>query len=119
MFPINPEGVIRYATEDVEVGGVAIPAGSAVMVGGPAAAFDPEVFGEPLRFDVTRSVNPHLSFGYGPHFCVGAALARAELQLTFVGTLRRFPGLRLAVPSSALRLKPSLAGGFEELPVTW
>jgi cytochrome P450 len=119
MYPLNPQGVFRYPTEDVEIGGVAIPAGNPVLVGGPAAAFAADVFDEPLRFDITRTTNPHLSFGYGPHYCLGAPLARAQLRAVFRTIFRRFPTLRLAVPLDQLRPRVSIAGGFHELPVTW
>lgn len=116
-FPINADGVPRLASEDVEVGGVLIPAGSTVVVGGPAAAFDPAHFPDPLRFDVTRAGAPHLSFGHGAHFCVGAALARTQLRIALPALLRRFPELRLE--QDKLRIKQTLAGGLEELLITW
>jgi cytochrome P450 family 112 subfamily A len=119
MCPLNAQGVFRYPTEDIEVGGVPIPAGSPVLVGGPAAAFAADVFDDPLRFDITRNTNPHLSFGYGPHYCLGAPLARAQMQTVFGTVFRRFPDLRLAVTPDQLRPRASIAGGFHELPVTW
>lgn len=119
MYPLNPQGVFRYPTEDAEIGGVRIPAGSPVLAGGSAAAFDPEHFDDPLRFDVTRARNPHLTFGYGPHYCIGAPLARLELETVFGTVFQRFPNLRLAVPAAELRPRMSLAGGFQELPVIW
>jgi cytochrome P450 len=119
MYPLNPQGVFRYPTEDVEIGGVPIPAGSPVLVGGPAAAFATDTFEEPLRFDITRTNNPHLSFGYGPHYCLGAPLARAQMQAVFGTVFNRFPDLRLAIALDELRPRASIAGGFHELPVTW
>ncbi|TWP52024.1 cytochrome P450 [Lentzea tibetensis] len=116
-FPINADGVPRLASEDVAVGGVVVPAGSTVIVGGPAAAFDPAHFPDPLRFDVTRDGAPHLSFGHGAHFCVGAALARTQLRIALPELLRRFPDLRLE--QDKLRIRQNLAGGLEELLVTW
>ena len=77
-------------------------------------------FADPDRLDVTRASNPHLGFGAGPHHCLGAALARMELQEALGGLLRRLPGLRLAVPEERLRFKPGLVvRSLESLPVTW
>jgi nocardicin N-oxygenase len=67
-----------------------------------------------------RIDNPHLTFSAGPHFCIGASLARAELQIATESLLRRFPTLRLAVPASELRRQDgALLEGFLEIPVTW
>jgi len=119
MCPLNAQGVFRYPIEDVEIGGVTIPAGSPVLVGGPAAAFAADTFEDPLRFDITRTTNPHLSFGYGPHYCLGAPLARIQMQAVFGTVFGRFPDLRLAVEPDQLRPRASIAGCFHELPVTW
>ena len=70
----------RIATVDLEIGGVRIPAGSYVALSIPSANRDPRRFPEPDRFDVTRDDNRHFTFGYGVHHCVGAAIARAEIQ---------------------------------------
>ncbi|MGH3864723.1 MAG: cytochrome P450 [Pseudonocardiaceae bacterium] len=95
-------------------------AGDAVLRNGVAANRDPTVFADPDRFDITRPSNSHLSFGYGPHFCVGASLARLELRAVFTALLRRFPTLELAVPVEELHLRDDLVtGGFTALPVTW
>jgi cytochrome P450 len=110
----------RWATADVEVSGVTIQAGELVLVGLPAANRDERVFDNPLRFDITRERNPHVAFGYGPRFCLGAPLARVELQVVFGTLFQRFPGLRLAVPLEEIREKSHLlTGGVERLPVTW
>ncbi len=89
-------GFPRYATEDVEVGGVLVRAGEPVLVSFGAANRDPLRFGSPeeLRFD--RENNQHIGFGHGVHHCLGAPLARLELQEAIGGLLRRLPGLRLA-----------------------
>jgi pentalenolactone synthase len=113
-------GVPRYARDDVQVGGVTIRAGEAVLLNGGAGNHDGRVFGDPERFDVARHPNPHLTFGFGPRFCIGAPLARIELQAVFAGLVRRFPTLRLAVPMERLRVRDDLlTGGLTELPVTW
>ena len=72
------------------------------------------------RFDVTRDAASHLSFGAGVHHCLGAQLARVELQEAFRGLIGRLPGLRLAVPASDLEFKPGMAiHSLRELPVRW
>ena len=112
--------VPRYALEDVEYGGVTIRAGDMVLLGNDAANRDAHAFADPDRFDIRRERNPHLTFGHGARFCVGAPLARIELQSVFPALLRRFPALRLAVPVEHVREKSHLVtGGLEELPVTW
>ena len=71
-------------------------------------------------FDITRSPNPHLTFGHGAHYCIGASLARIELQEVFTRIPARLPGLRLAVPRTGLRLRTDrLTGGLAELPLAW
>ncbi|KAA6220141.1 cytochrome P450 [Streptomyces filamentosus] len=116
----NAVGLSRIATEDVEVGGVRIPAGDAVYVSYLAANRDPEVFPEPDRLDFDRVHNPHVAFGHGPHYCPGATLARLESEILLASLWDRFPGLRLAVPEEALRWqRGALIRGPETLPVTW
>jgi nocardicin N-oxygenase len=95
--PGNGFGISRYATEDIEVGGVLIPAGATVLVARHAANRDPDHFPDPDRFDPRRpDANQHLTFGSGPAYCFGAPVARLELQAGFAALLRRFPSLRLA-----------------------
>ena len=110
----------RYAREAIEIGDVTIQPGEAVLLSGGAANRDERVFGEPDRFAIERQPNPHLTFGYGSHFCIGAPLARIELQAVFARLLSRFPTLCLAVPPEAIRFRTHvLTGGLFELPVTW
>jgi hypothetical protein len=85
----------RLAAEDVELGGRMIRKGQAVMAVMAAANRDPERFPDPDRFDVARSDNRHLAFGYAAHFCFGAALARVEGQEVFEALIRRLPDLEL------------------------
>src|SRR5579859_2930109 len=81
---------------------------------------DERAFADPDRFDVARHPNPHLTFGYGPRFCIGAPPARIELQTVFGRLFRRFPALRLAVPAAELAVRHDLlTGGLTALPVTW
>ncbi|MFI0466212.1 cytochrome P450 [Saccharopolyspora sp. 5N102] len=113
-------GLPRYAREDVEIGGVTIRAGEAVLLDTTLANFDGSAFDEPDRFDVTRAPNPHLAFAHGPWHCLGAPLARIELRTVFASLLPRFPALRLAVPVEELRLSAdSFTSTLVELPVTW
>lgn len=113
-------GVPRYAHADVEVGGTTIPAGDAVILAPQAANRDPRVFPDPGVFDITRATNPHLTFGHGIHYCVGATLARVELQEAFSRIVSRLPSLMLAVPREELHWQSDrLTGGLDKLPVTW
>jgi cytochrome P450 len=73
-------GIPRVPTEDITVAGVSIPAGSYLTVSVPSANRDPRRFADPDRFDITRTDNRHLTFGFGIHHCVGASVARAEIQ---------------------------------------
>ncbi len=86
----------RWVLEDLEVGGVPVPRGTELSLLFGSANRDPEVFDDPGILDVGRRVNPHLSFGVGTHFCLGAVLARLELQTSFETVLRRIPGLEPA-----------------------
>ncbi|TMD02172.1 MAG: cytochrome P450 [Chloroflexi bacterium] len=108
----------RYAREDVEVGGVTIPRGSLVLVGVASANTDGAQFTDAERLDLGRSENRHLSFGLGPHYCLGAPLARLEGRIAIGELVRRFPDLRLAVPPEQLRWRPGiLLRGLVSLPV--
>jgi cytochrome P450 len=116
----QPVGLPRYANTDFTFGGVTIQTGELVMLGLRTANLDEQRFPEPDRFDVHRTRNLHLTFGHGPRFCVGAPLARIELQILFPALLDRFPTLRLAVPVESLRGRDELlTGGLVALPVTW
>ncbi|HET8681715.1 MAG TPA: cytochrome P450 [Micromonosporaceae bacterium] len=108
--------LIRYATADTEVAGVAVPRGSSVVVALGAANRDPRRFADPAVFDPLRSDNRPLSFGAGPHYCTGAALTRVEGQLAFPRLFQRFPGLALAGdPGPPTKL---MFRGYETLAVT-
>src|SRR5205823_5598942 len=118
----QPEGIPRWANADIPLDDVTIPAGDLVVLSGQSANMDERVFNNPKAFEPRRAENPHLTFGYGPHFCMGAPLARIELQTVFGTLFRRFPGLRLAIPAESLRLRTNLitvGGCLAELPVTW
>lgn len=114
------DGVPRWASSPIEAGGVTIEPGDLVLLSLRTANSDETQFPAPAAFDVARERNSHLTFGYGPHFCIGAPLARLELQVALSALLRRFPTLRLAVPAAELRPRTGmLTGGLRELPVTW
>ncbi|NKL08487.1 cytochrome P450 [Rhizobium leguminosarum bv. viciae] len=122
MYPPGAgwDGIMRYPRTDVTIAGVLIPAESKVLVGLPATSFDPRHFDDPDIFDIGRAEKPHLAFSYGPHYCIGEALARLELKVVFGSIFQRFPRLRLAVAPEELNLrKDIITGGFEEFPVLW
>ncbi|MFE9763027.1 cytochrome P450 [Streptomyces sp. NPDC005808] len=113
-------GLSRIAMEDVEISGVRIREGDAVYVSYLAANRDPQVFPDPEMIDFSRNPNPHVSFGFGPHYCPGGMLARMESELMVDALLDRVPGLRLAVPPEQVPFrKGALIRGPEALPVTW
>ncbi|GGO90708.1 cytochrome P450 [Wenjunlia tyrosinilytica] len=111
---------IRITLEDVELGGTVVPSGSAVIAPISSANRDASVFRDPDTMDILRDDNKHIGFAYGTHFCVGSALARAELQIGLRTLFERFPGLHLTVPPQELRWRMTAAlGGYEEIPVAW
>lgn len=119
--PINTAAMFaRYATQDVPLGGVTVRAGEAVLPALAAGNRDPAVFEDPERIDITRKANPHLAFGHGPHHCVGAQLARLELQESLSVILARLPGLRLAGGEAAVRWQYGvIVRGPSILPIAW
>ncbi len=110
----------RMATEDVRLRDVTVHAGDAVLVNTQSANRDETVFHHPAELDLTRRDNPHIAFGHGAHHCLGAQLARLELQVALASLLRRFPRLALAVPADEIPWKTGLlVHGPVALPVTW
>jgi len=106
----------RNATRDVELGGQTIKAGDKISLWYISANRDESVFDEPFRFDITRDPNPHIAFGGGgPHFCLGAQLARLEIRLLFEELARRVP--RLEALGEPDRLRSNFIGGIKHLPV--
>ncbi|MCX2185374.1 cytochrome P450 [Streptomyces sp. SKN60] len=112
---------LRVATEDLTIGETGIRKGEAVIASLGSANHDAEVFADPDRFDVERTPNVHLSFGYGIHHCLGAQLARLEMQIALRTLIERLPDtLKLAVPADWLTWKTGLtARALVNLPVTW
>jgi cytochrome P450 len=105
----------RTATQDGELNGYRFSAGDKFLLFYAAANRDPEVFAEPHRFDLGRDPNPHVGFGSkGPHFCLGAHLARRELAVTFRKIFEQLPDLEITGPPS--RLRSSFVNGLKRLP---
>lgn len=98
----------QVATQDVEIGGATIRKGQAVSVLLGAANRDPARFPDPDRFDITRKDNDHLAFSLGPHYCLGASLARAEAQIAIAALVARTSNLRLA----DVEIRYQVAGRF-------
>lgn len=110
----------RYAREDVEVGGVLVKAGEAVLAALGSANRDDRAFPNADVLDLTRPVSPHLGFSHGAHHCLGAPLARMELQVALTVLVGRLPNLRLAVPVEQLRWKRgSFMRSLVEMPISW
>ncbi|GGL93343.1 hypothetical protein GCM10010129_41450 [Streptomyces fumigatiscleroticus] len=113
-------GMLRYAHEDVELPGALVPEGTTVVCGMAAANRDERAWDQPDTMDLSRTPNPHLAFGAGPHSCLGQPLARTELQAVLGVLLRRLPTLALAVePGQLRRHEGMLTTPLRELPVTW
>jgi cholest-4-en-3-one 26-monooxygenase len=109
----------RTATSDYELHGEKIREGDSVLLFYGSANRDPEVFDNPDVFDVERNPNPHLAFGFGPHFCLGAQLARLEIKVTLEEVLRRLPDLRLADDAPIPRSHSAFIRGIHHMPVVW
>jgi hypothetical protein len=105
----------RTAKEPAEVAGISLAPGDKVAALLGAANRDPAVFADPDRFDPSRDPNPHLAFGAGIHFCIGAPLARLELEISVRTMLARFPDLQVV---EARRRPTFVLRGFEALVVS-
>lgn len=110
---------LRYAAEDIELDGVTIPKGDPILVNYSAVGRDPALHAEnPEGFDITREDKEHLSFGYGPHYCLGAGIARLVATTGLSRLFERFPDLRLAVSRDELQPLPTfIMNGHRSLPV--
>ncbi|MET7878899.1 cytochrome P450 [Micromonospora profundi] len=107
--------VMRTATGEVHLAGADIAEGDRVAVWLGSANRDESVFADPARFDIARSPNRHLTFAYGPHFCIGGALATTELTIMFEELSRRVERAERTGP--VVRMASNLIGGYEQLPV--
>ncbi len=107
----------RTATRDVTLAGHQIQSGEKVVVYHASANRDETVFPEPDRFDVARSPNDHVSFGFGPHFCLGAHLARTQMRAMLRQVLLRLPDVVLA--GQPVRLTSNFQNGLKHLPIRW
>lgn len=110
-------GVFRYTLEPVRIGAVTIPAGEPVMPLYFTGNRDPRRFPEPTELRLDRGEAGHLAFGQGMHYCLGAALARAELQIVFTSLLSRYPDMALLHPNTPPAWQPGPARSLAELPV--
>jgi cytochrome P450 family 142 subfamily A polypeptide 1 len=111
------KNMARTVDGEVEIRGQQLHDGDQVMLFYPSANRDEDVFEAPQQLDLTREPNPHLAFGFGPHFCLGASLARLELRLMFREVLARLPDLQLAT-EDPLDFRPSnFISGPEGMPV--
>jgi cytochrome P450 family 142 subfamily A polypeptide 1 len=114
------KNMARVATRDVDLDGASIKAGQELILLYPSANRDATVFDDPDQFDITRSPNPHLAFGFGAHFCLGNQLARLELKVMTERVLARLPDLHLTVERSLLpRRAANFISGIEEMPVAF
>jgi cytochrome P450 len=125
LIPAAVEEMLRYcnplhyfrrtATQDVELGGKQVRAGDKIAMMYTSANRDPATFVDPEQFDIRRSPNPHLSFGIGAHFCLGAHLARLEAKIFFEELLSTFRTIELA--GEPARVRSNLNNGFKRMPV--
>jgi cytochrome P450 len=106
----------RYVTEDVEHHGQPVPEGSAILLLNASGNRDERKFSDPDRFDIRRTIDHHLAFGYGTHFCLGAALARLEGRVALDEVLARFPAWEVDW-DNAVQARTSTVRGWERLPV--
>jgi len=114
------KNMARTATRDVELEGATISAGQEILLLYPSANRDAAVFERADDFDIHRSPNPHMAFGFGAHFCLGNQLARLELKVMVDRLLARLPDLHLAVDRDALpRREANFISGIEEMPVAF
>ena len=107
----------RTATRDVEFGGQHIAEGDNLLLLYPSANRDEEIFHDPFRFDVERTPNEHVAFGFGTHFCLGNSLARLELKVMFEQLLARLPDLELVSPDEPRYRAANFISGYETMPV--
>ncbi len=111
------KNMARSAKVDVELAGQHIPVGDQLLLLYPSANRDEAVFDEPCRFDIRRTPNEHVAFGFGPHFCLGSSLARLELTVVLNRLLDRLPDLHLVEDSEPAHRAANFVSGYEHVPV--
>jgi cytochrome P450 family 142 subfamily A polypeptide 1 len=111
------KNMTRTITRDTVLEGQELPADAKLLLLYESADYDEAQFDEPTRFDVTRATNDHLAFGFGPHFCLGASLARLEIQAMVARVLRRLPEIQLAEAVADPADVPRHLGAVASLPV--
>ncbi|MEV6346501.1 cytochrome P450 [Actinoplanes sp. NPDC051851] len=109
--------LVRMTTAPTRVGGVDLPAGAVIQLWVTAANRDPRIFDEPNRFDIRRRPNPHLSFGHGIHFCLGAPLARLEAKVALRILLERYGDITVAADEPVVHRNPWLMVSVNRLPL--
>jgi cytochrome P450 len=120
MVTIGDVGVPRVALEDIDINGTVIPAGDGILCLLLTANRDPDVFGQPERLNLRGGTRKHVAFGHGAHHCIGAELARLEMQIAWATLFRRIPTLQLAEPLHSIpRKEGAIVYGVWELPITW
>jgi len=107
----------RTATTETELAGECISAGDTLLLLYPSANRDEHVFDDPFRFDIRRTPNDHVAFGFGPHFCLGASLARLELRVVLERLLDRLPDLSLVTDDEPAYRPANFVSGYEHMPV--
>jgi cytochrome P450 family 142 subfamily A polypeptide 1 len=113
------KNMARQVTRDVDLHGQTITKGQKLLLLYPSANRDETVFEDPERFDMTRTPNDHMAFGFGAHFCLGNRLARMELQIMFDRLLERLPDLALATDAELPKRAANFVSGYETMPVTF
>ncbi len=108
---------IRIATADTELRGQKIHEGDMLTLFYPSANRDEDAFEDPEKFDITRNPNYHMAFGIGEHFCLGASLARLELQMIFREIAARMEHIELTGPIA--RMRSSFVGGIKHMPIRY
>ncbi len=113
------KNMARTAVDDIELHGKTIRKGEKLLLLYPSANRDAAKFDDPFTFDIRRTPNDHLAFGNGPHFCLGNALARLEMRVTFEVLLDRLPDIALASPDEPANRPANFVSGYESMPVTF
>ncbi|HEX8627668.1 MAG TPA: cytochrome P450 [Catenuloplanes sp.] len=120
FLTIGDAAVPRVAMEDIEIGGVVIRKGDGILCLGLTGNRDPDFYDRPDQLDLSRGTRKHLGFGHGLHYCIGADLARLELQIVWSKLFARIPTLRLAKPFEEIPSKErAIIYGLWGLPITW